>query len=209
MELKPMRPLLIVGLFLTLSATALAQGTAAERAATVRQQILENDEKQAALKTRLQELDEAMKPENIEKSLAGVGSTKPEELREQKRKQFEIERKGVQSQLDLLVTGRTRLETSLARAEADAYRESAGVGPTGNVVTPTPATPSVKPATTTTPAPAVRRTRRTRRPRARPRRTTSSVDRPTDRTALPSPLRKASGFPVRAPQVSGGYAAEA
>lgn len=164
-------PLTIVVL-LMLVATALAQDSAAEKVATLRQQMLENEEKQSALKTRLQELDEAIKPENIEKSLAGVGSTKPEELREQKRKQLEIERKGVQSQLDLLVAGRTRLETSLARAEADAYRESAGVGPTGNVkASSTEPAPTIKPATTT---PKVRSTRRTRRTRTRPRRISST-----------------------------------
>jgi hypothetical protein len=175
-----MRQLLAsVSLILALTTIVIAQGTAGERAATLRQQIAENDEKQATLKSRLQELDEAVKPENIEKSLAGVGSTKPEDLREQKRVQLETERKGVQTQLDLLATSRTRLETSLARADADAYRESAGVGPTGAITasaptTPSPATPAVKPATTTSPS--VRPAKRTKRPRTRPRRTTKTEE---------------------------------
>lgn len=152
---------------------AVAQDSAGERAATLRQQIADNEAKQAELKSRLQELDEAMKPENIEKSLAGVGSTKPEDLRDQKLKQFEAERKGVQSQLDLLATSRTRLEQSLARADADAYRESAGVGPTGAVTTTTPTTPAPAVQPTTSPAPSAKPTRRTRRQRTRPRRTTS------------------------------------
>ena len=161
-----------IAVLLTLSASVWAQSTAAERAATLRQQVAENEDKQAELKARLQELDEAIKPENIEKSLAGVGSTKPEDLREQKRKQLEIERKRVQSQLDLLVTSRTRLDTSLARAEADAYRESASVGPTGNVTASSTTSPSAN-STTTTPSRSARRTQRTKRPRTRPRRTRS------------------------------------
>ena len=78
---------------------------------------------------RLQKLDESMKPENIEQNLAGVGSTKPEDLREQRRKQLEIERNGVQRQIDVLATSHTRLETALAQANAEAYRQSAAPVP--------------------------------------------------------------------------------
>jgi hypothetical protein len=159
-------------IILALSAGAFAQNSGSERAGMLRQQLAENESKQAALKSRLQEIDEQIKPENIEKNLAGVGSTKPEDLREQKRKQLETERRGVQTQLDLLATSRTRLETSLAQADADAYRESAGVGPSGTVITSPPTsntTPaSVKPSTT----PTINRTpsRRIRRGKSRPRR---------------------------------------
>ena len=106
-------------------AGVLGQTSAQELAANLRSQLLELETKQAALQTRLQELDEKSKPENIEKSFAGVGSTRPEDLREQKRRQLEVERSGVQKQLDLLATSRTRLEASIARAEAEAYRQSA------------------------------------------------------------------------------------
>jgi hypothetical protein len=65
-----------------------------------------------------QELDEAIKPENIERSLAGVGSTRPEELRESRRRQLAIQRDGVQAQLRTLETSRQRLESAIANAEA-------------------------------------------------------------------------------------------
>ena len=81
--------------------------------------------KQAELQTRLQRLEENLKPENIEHSLAGIGSTQPEELREQRKRQLEIERNGVQAQLNLLATSHTRLETAIAQADAEAYRQSA------------------------------------------------------------------------------------
>jgi len=70
-------------------------------------------------------LDEALKPENIERSLAGVGSTRPEELREARRRQLTIEKNGLQAQLQTLETGRVRLEAALANAEALAYQQSA------------------------------------------------------------------------------------
>jgi len=81
--------------------------------------------KQAELQTRLQTLEENLKPENIENSLAGVGSTHPEDLRAQRRRQLEIERNGVQTQLNLLATSHSRLETAIAQADAEAYHQSA------------------------------------------------------------------------------------
>lgn len=111
------------------SSNAYGQGSAQELASSLRNQLSEIETKQSALQTRLQELDEKVKPENIEQSLAGVGSTRPEDLREQKRRQLEVERNGVQKQLDLLAASRTRLEASLARADAEAYRQSAAPQP--------------------------------------------------------------------------------
>ena len=101
------------------------QTSAQEKAANLRTQLSEVETKQAGLQTRLQDLDEKLKPENIEKAFAGVGSMRPEDLREQRRRQLEIERNGVQKQLDLLATSRGRLETAIAKADADAYRQSA------------------------------------------------------------------------------------
>ena len=104
---------------------AQGQTTAQEKAASLRVQLTEVETKQAQLQTRLQTLEENLKAENIEHSLAGVGSTRPEDLREQRRRQFEIERNGVRAQLDLLATSHSRLETAIAQADADAYRQSA------------------------------------------------------------------------------------
>jgi prefoldin subunit 5 len=107
------------------SGSAQIQNSAQEKAASLRAQLSEVEAKQAELQTRLQTLEEGLKPENIESSLAGVGSTKPEDLREQRRRQLEIERNGVQAQLNLLATSHTRLETAIAQADAEAYRQSA------------------------------------------------------------------------------------
>jgi prefoldin subunit 5 len=107
------------------SGSAQTQNSAQEKAASLRAQLSEVEAKQAELQTRLQTLEENLKPENIEKTLAGVGSTKPEDLREQRRRQLEIERNGVQAQLNLLATSHTRLETAIAQADTEAYRQSA------------------------------------------------------------------------------------
>lgn len=80
----------------------------------LRTQVKEIEIKKAILQDRIRQLDEAMLPENLERATVTAGSTRPEELRENRRLQFETERKGVQSQIDLLEQSRLRLEMSIA-----------------------------------------------------------------------------------------------
>jgi len=162
--------LVIILLAVNLTISAFAQGatpqsSARERAAELRRQLSDVEAKQAELQARLQQIEENLKPENIESSLAGVGSTRPEELREQRRRQLEIERTGVRSQLDLLATSHSRLETAVVQADGEAYRQSA----TGVTAGPSQ-TASGQYADT----PTVRRRRRPKRSRAKkPRRATT------------------------------------
>src|SRR5262245_18891074 len=95
--------------------------SAAETVDNLRLQLLDVQAKEEELRARAQQLDEALKPENIERSLAGVGSTRPEELRESRRKQLQIELDGVQAQLNVLETSRMRLEAAIRDAEVRAY----------------------------------------------------------------------------------------
>ena len=124
MKLNP-RFLLPLCLIL-LSAPVVAQkNNAAQTAAELRTQLTEVQAKETELKARLQQLDEDLKPENIERSLAGVGSTKPEDLRELRRKQLTIEKTSVMNQLEQLAAGRARLEAAIQRADNLAYQQSA------------------------------------------------------------------------------------
>lgn len=118
---------LAVLFLLLLSASGHAQETAsaAESVEKLKAQLIEVQGKEEALRARLQQLDESIKPENIERSLAGIGSTRPEDLRESRRRQLTIERDGVQAQLKTVETSRQRLETALANAEIVAYQQSA------------------------------------------------------------------------------------
>lgn len=123
--------LLVVLLFLTfISTTAYAQepSSAAESAEKLRLQLIEVQAQEESLRARALELDEAIKPENIERSLAGIGSTRPEELREARRRQLQAERDGIAAQLQTLETSRLRLEAAIRDAETRAYHESAGGG---------------------------------------------------------------------------------
>jgi UTP:GlnB (protein PII) uridylyltransferase len=101
---------------------AVAQSSTAEK---LRSQLSEVQKKEGELQARDKQLEEDMKPENIEKVFALNGSTRPEELREQRRRQLENERANVRAQLDQLAQSRTRLETAIATAEAAAYTQSA------------------------------------------------------------------------------------
>ena len=88
--------------------------TAAEAVDRLKSELLELQVHEESLRARLQELDEAIKPE-----------TRPEELREWRRKQLTRERDGVQSQLNLLANHKQRLENLLNNAQVAAYHESA------------------------------------------------------------------------------------
>jgi hypothetical protein len=116
--------LLLSGLF---AVTTLAQTSAKEIAANFRLQLNEVQLRQAELQARNEQLEEDLKPENIERSLAGIGSTHPELLREKRRRQLEIAKAGVGVQLDELDRSRVRLEAAISQADALAYWQSAGL----------------------------------------------------------------------------------
>lgn len=80
---------------------------------------------EADLKARLQELEFDLRPENIERYFSGVGSTRPEELREMRRRTLQAEKDRILAQLDRLTADRVRLESAVANAEAKAYQQSA------------------------------------------------------------------------------------
>jgi hypothetical protein len=105
------------------------------RASTLKHQLLDLESKETRLRMRLEEIDEQLKPESIERELAGIGSTHPEELREHRRKLLTIERNGLQTELDLLEEERARIEAAIAAAGTAASLENAPPSPTPLLVT--------------------------------------------------------------------------
>ena len=65
--------------------------------------------KEADLRVRLTQLDYDLKPENIERYFAGFGSTRPEELREQRRVQLQGEKDAIVAQIKSLDESKVRL----------------------------------------------------------------------------------------------------
>jgi cell division protein FtsB len=133
----------------------------------LRSQLGDIQTKETELQNRVKQLDEDLLPENIEKYFALNGSTHPEELREQRRRQLESQKASVQSQLGQLATSRTRLEATITTAEAAAYRQSALPPTSDQPPSETSTSTSTSSNPTVTPKPKVRRThpRRTRRTR--------------------------------------------
>lgn len=96
---------------------------AEQRSEALRAQLLDTESKLADLQSKLDQIEYALKPENIERA-ASYGTVHPEEARESRRRQLENERTRVLAQIRILETSRTRLETSIgtADAEVDALR---------------------------------------------------------------------------------------
>src|SRR5262245_54429378 len=75
-----------------ISGSAQNNPSAAESAENLRDQLRDVQYKEGEIQHRLNELDYELKPENIERYFAGTGSTRPEELREHRRKQLQLEK---------------------------------------------------------------------------------------------------------------------
>ena len=119
---------LVVALLCLFASGAVVYGQSESAAQTVDQlklHLLELEAQEAELRARAVQIDEDIKPENIQRSLAGIGSTKPEELREARRRQLETEKKIVEAQLASLGQTKSRLQSDIATAEAQAYHQSA------------------------------------------------------------------------------------
>jgi septal ring factor EnvC (AmiA/AmiB activator) len=95
---------------------------AEQRSAALWKELREVEGQQADLQARSEEVTYALKPENIDRSIAGYGTTRPEELRDARRRQLENEKVRVQKQLEQLTANHTRLEQAIAAAEAELER---------------------------------------------------------------------------------------
>ncbi len=92
---------------------------AEQRAEQLRSQLIDVQAKIADFEAKLEQIDFALRPENIENSTAGYGSTRPEAAREARKKQLESERGRVQAQLKLAENSRSRLEGAVSNADAE------------------------------------------------------------------------------------------
>ncbi len=78
--------------------------------------------KETSLQKRLDEIEPQLRPDRIEQSLAGVGSTRPEENRDAVRTQLSNEKRRIQGQLDQFRQNRPLLQSSISNAEASIAR---------------------------------------------------------------------------------------
>jgi hypothetical protein len=92
---------------------------AEQRSEQLRSQLIDVQGKISNYEATLEQIEFALRPENIESSTAGYGSTRPEQAREARKKQLEGERSRIQAQLKLVENSKTRLETAVANADAE------------------------------------------------------------------------------------------
>jgi cell division protein FtsB len=145
----------------------------------LRAQLQEVADKEVALRERASQLEEDLKPENIQRSVAGIGTTDAEALRGQRRQQLERQKASVDAQLASLASSRSRLEAAISTAEAEAVRLRAAALAPRNTPPAQPETTATSGASVTPPAPAAKKRRNAPRAskrvrRSRPRRRATS-----------------------------------
>ena len=90
---------------------------AEERAEILRKQLIELLEKETQFKMRLVQLEEEMRPENIERTLSTYGTTRTVEIRETRRRVLESEKRGIENLLLVTSQSRLRLEDDVRQAD--------------------------------------------------------------------------------------------
>src|SRR4051812_35068326 len=90
---------------------------AEQRAEGLRKQLIELIEKETAYKIRMGQFDEDLRPENIERSMVGIGGTRTAEMRDTRRRGLENEKKGIENLLGVTTQSRMRLEEDIRQAD--------------------------------------------------------------------------------------------
>lgn len=91
---------------------------AEQRAETLRKQLLDLLEKETSYRSRLAQIDEDMRPDNIERSLNPYGTTRTAELRDTRRRVLESDRRGYENLLNVASQSRLRLEEDVRQADS-------------------------------------------------------------------------------------------
>ena len=90
---------------------------AEQRSESLRKQVFDMMEKESNIKTRIDSLDYDLRPEMIERNAAMVGTLRPEEIRDSRRKSLQSEKTNLETLLSQIQSTRASLEISLARAD--------------------------------------------------------------------------------------------
>ena len=93
-----------------------------QRAEGLQGRLRENFERMTASQARLEQVENQLKPENIERLFTGVGLVRPEEARDTVRKRLSLERQALLTQMEHLRQERTRFQSALATADVAIQR---------------------------------------------------------------------------------------
>ena len=95
---------------------------AEQRSSQLRAEQRDVQGKIGEFEVRLEDVEFALKPENIERATQVYGTTRPEELRAQRRRQLETERDRSRRQLEQLRASDAQLTQAIATADAEVER---------------------------------------------------------------------------------------
>lgn len=88
-----------------------------QRAETLRKQLFDMIERESQIKTKLDQIENDIRPEVIERSVSFAGSLRPEELRDMRRKNLDVERRNLQNLLSEIQRTKNSLEVNVQKAD--------------------------------------------------------------------------------------------
>jgi chromosome segregation ATPase len=95
---------------------------AEQRSSQLRTELREVQGKKGDLEAHLEQVENDLKPENIERAVAGYGTTRPEELRAQRQKALENDRTRTRQQIDQLAASEIRIQQAIATSDVEIDR---------------------------------------------------------------------------------------
>ena len=116
---------------------------AEQRAETFRAQLRDVQQKESDIQGQLDQIEYALQPENIDRAVGMMGTTHPEEVRDQRRRQLEGQRTKIRQQDDQLEQSRVRLEAAIASADQEVAALRARIEAGNAEANQTPATKTV------------------------------------------------------------------
>jgi len=90
---------------------------AEQRSETLRKQLFDMIERESQIKTKLDQIENDIRPEMIERSVSFAGSLRPEELRDQRRKSLDIDKRNLKNLVTEIQNTKSNLELNLQKAE--------------------------------------------------------------------------------------------
>lgn len=87
------------------------------RAESLRKQYFEMVEKEGDIRIKLDQIENDLRPENIDRAVAFAGTLRPEELRDKRAKNLESEKRSLQNLLTEIEQNKTNLSSNVEKAD--------------------------------------------------------------------------------------------
>jgi chromosome segregation ATPase len=126
---------------------------AEQRSSQLRTELRDVQGKKGDLEAHLEQVENDLKPENIERAVAGYGTTRPEELRAQRQKALENDRTRTRQQIDQLTASESRIQQAIATSDVEVDRLQKKLEAADKAAIDNAKTNSAQPGASPTPTP--------------------------------------------------------